>query len=153
MVTFLAGDSEWKLKAMAEVHNLVAIHSAANHNEKADLANQLSSISLEVWENCTPVMDQIIRETLRVAQPHTAMRRNVGPDTYINGTSIPSGAYVVYPFSDVHLNPNVYPDPWRFDPGRPESDLQFGYIGWGGGASQIAIDLVQIIRFETDKVV
>lgn len=80
-----------------------------------------------------PVFDAMIRETLRVAQPHTAMRRNIGPDTYINGARIPSGAYVVYPFSDVHLNSALYPDPWRWDPARSESKLPFSYVGWGGG--------------------
>ncbi|KAH9171337.1 cytochrome P450 [Lactarius sanguifluus] len=68
----------------------------------------------------TPVMDMLIRETLRIAQPHTAMRRNVGPETYIDGKVIPTGTLVVYPFSDVHLNPALYPDPWRFDPTRPQ---------------------------------
>lgn len=57
----------------------------------------------------------------------------MGPDTYVHGVKIPSGAYVVYPFSDVHLDPQLYPDPWRFDPGRPEQKMPFAYVGWGGG--------------------
>lgn len=133
MVTLLAGAPEWKRQALAEIHTMVASHS--NATAKADITDQLSAIPLEAWETCTPVMDQIIRETLRIAQPHTAMRRNVGPETYVNGICIPSGAYVVYPFSDVHLNSQAYPDPWRFDPGRPKSEAQLGYVGWGGGKS------------------
>lgn len=81
-----------------------------------------------------PVFDSIIRETLRLAQPHTAMRRNMGPDTYIGGTTVPTGSYVVYPFSDVHLNSELYPDPWKFDPGRQELKMPFTWIGWGGGS-------------------
>jgi sterol 14-demethylase len=62
------------------------------------------------------------------------MRRNVGPEIYINNKIIPTNAYVVYPFSDVHLNPDLYPDPWKFDPGRKEvTDIPFAYLGWGGG--------------------
>jgi len=61
------------------------------------------------------------------------MRRNLGPEVYINDKLIPTGAYVVYPFSDVHLNPEFYPDPWRFDPSRPQPQTVFGYVGWGGG--------------------
>lgn len=57
-----------------------------------------------------PVVDSVVRETLRVAQPHMAMRRNIGPATYINGKLNPTGTYVVYPFSDVHLNAEIYPD-------------------------------------------
>ena len=80
-------------------------------------------------------MDMLIRETLRIAQPHTAMRRNMGPETYIDGKVIPTGTLVVYPFSNVHLNPSLYPDPWRFDPTRPHHQADFAYLGWGGGTS------------------
>jgi len=80
------------------------------------------------------VLDAIIRETTRIAQPHTAMRRNLGPELYINNKIIPTGAYVIYPFSDIHLDPEVYPDPWKFDPGRKEvTHVPHGYLGWGGG--------------------
>jgi cytochrome P450 len=95
----------------------------------------LSSIPLTAWENETPVMDMLIRETLRIAQPHSAMRRNMGPETYIDGKVIPTGTLVVYPFSNVHLNPTLYPDPWRFDPTRPHHQADFAYLGWGGGTS------------------
>lgn len=66
------------------------------------------------------------------------MRRNMGPDTWVHGCKVPSGAYVVYPFSDVHLDPELYPDPWRFDPGRPEQKVPFAYVGWGGGEFAIS---------------
>jgi cytochrome P450 len=64
------------------------------------------------------------------------MRRNLGPALFFNNKVIPTGSYVVYPFSDVHLDPKIYPDPWRFDPGRKEvNDALFSYVGWGGGKS------------------
>ncbi|KAF7763505.1 hypothetical protein Agabi119p4_8042 [Agaricus bisporus var. burnettii] len=107
------------------------------------ISQTLKCIPLEVWERSTPVLDALIKETLRVAQPHTAMRRNVGPEFYIDGKRIPSGAYVVYPFSDVHLDEDIYEDAWKFDPGRwlngdetetkGEKGVPFGYVGWGGG--------------------
>lgn len=108
-----------------------------------NISQTLKCIPLEVWERSTPVLDALIKETLRVAQPHTAMRRNVGPEFYIDGKRIPSGAYVVYPFSDVHLDEDIYEDAWKFDPGRwlngnetetkGEKGVPFGYVGWGGG--------------------
>jgi cytochrome P450 len=76
----------------------------------------------------------LLRETLRIAQPHVAMRRNVGPEMYIDGKVIPTGTLVVYPFANVHLNPAMYPDPWKFDPTRPLPKGDFPYLGWGGGA-------------------
>ncbi|EKM58052.1 uncharacterized protein PHACADRAFT_90797 [Phanerochaete carnosa HHB-10118-sp] len=133
IVTYLAGLPEWRLRAQDEAHALLAVHATTTATGTQNLAEQLATVPLEAFEQCTPVMDAVIREALRVAQPHTAMRRNVGPETYVAGVRIPSGAYVVYPFSDVHLNPQLYPDPWRFDPGRSKSDAQVDYIGWGGG--------------------
>jgi cytochrome P450 len=131
MLTFLGGHPEWRDKAKVEVEGLLA----SQQNSSSDsLSSQLAAIPLEAWEGDTPVLDSIIRETLRVAQPHTAMRRNLGPEIHIDGKLIPSGAYVIYPFSDVHLNPDIYHDPWKFDPNRiPETKTAYGYVGWGGG--------------------
>lgn len=100
----------------------------------SSLSERLSTIPLEAWENEVPVLDAIIRETTRVAQPHAAMRRNLGPEMYIDNKIIPTDAYVIYPFSDVHLDPDLYPDPWKFDPDRKEvTHAPFAYVGWGGG--------------------
>jgi len=134
MLTFLGGHSEWRDKAKAEVEGLLASQPLSQISTGDSLSSQLAAISLETWEAETPVLDSIIRETLRVAQPHTAMRRNLGPEMHIDGKLIPTGSYVVYPYSDVHLNPDIYPDPWKFDPTRqPETKSAYGYVGWGGG--------------------
>ncbi|KAJ7167321.1 cytochrome P450 [Mycena crocata] len=131
IITFLGGHADWRQKAKTEVEILLATHSDPT---LPSLSSQLAGISLEIWESQTPVLDAIIRETLRVAQPHTAMRRNLGPEMYINDKLIPSGAYVVYPFSDVHLDPEIYPEPWRFDPSRKEvSKVDLAFVGWGVG--------------------
>lgn len=148
-MTFLGGHPEWRAKAVAEIEALLesrsnpmkespttSIYDTPIPSSSSSLASQLSTIPLEVWENETPILDALIRETTRVAQPHTAMRRNLGPELYINNKIIPTGAYVIYPFSDVHLDPELYPDPWKFDPARPEvKDVPFSYVGWGSGKS------------------
>ena len=107
----------------------------------SDLSVALAQIPLDAWEGSTPVLDATIRETTRLAQPHTAMRKNMGPDMHIDGKLVPSGHYVVYPFSDVHLNEELYPDPWKFDPNRPLPDARYSYIGWGGGSAPFAFFL------------
>ncbi|KAI0346145.1 cytochrome P450 [Trametopsis cervina] len=131
MSIFIGGHAKWREESKREVRTLLAEHTSSD--DRAGIAERLATVPLEAWENNTPILDKIIKEVLRIAQPHTAMRRNIGPETYVNGTRIPSGAYVVYPFSDVHLNPELYPDPWAFDPDRPESKKPFTYLGWGGG--------------------
>ncbi|KAF9051577.1 cytochrome P450 [Panaeolus papilionaceus] len=154
LMTFLGGHPEWRAKAAAEIESLIASYSTSaadsptkesllspkfpslveSSTSSQSLASLLSAIPLEAWEGETPVLDALIRETTRVAQPHTAMRRNLGPELYINNKIIPTGAYVIYPFSDVHLDPELYPDPWKFDPGRKEvTHVPFAYVGWGGG--------------------
>ncbi|KAJ4000129.1 cytochrome P450 [Lentinula boryana] len=134
MLTFLGGHSDWREKAKAEVEGLLTSQYLSHNSPNDSLSSQLAAIPLETWETETPVLDSIIRETLRVAQPHTAMRRNLGPEMHIDGKLIPSGSYVVYPFSDVHLNPDIYHDPWKFDPNRqPETKSAYNYVGWGGG--------------------
>ncbi|KAK7470047.1 hypothetical protein VKT23_001484 [Stygiomarasmius scandens] len=130
---FLGTYQDWRQKAKREVEDLLFSYSSSASER---LSSRLSSIPLEAWESSTPVLDAIIRETLRVAEPYSAMRKNLGSDVYIDGKLIPSGAYVVYPFSDVHLNPDLYPDPWKFDPGRNYESAEastYGYVGWGQG--------------------
>lgn len=143
----MGGHPEWRAQAKAEIESLL---DSANAPPTSSLSSRLSTISLETWEGETPVLDAIIRETLRVAQPHTAMRRNLGPEMYIDGKVIPADAYVVYPFSDVHLDPELYPDPWRFDPGRPavsDAKSSFSYVGWGGGE---AFFMSYFVKFQPD---
>lgn len=138
LITYLGCHPKWRNAARAEVSALISSHAletiSASNDGACSSATALSSVPLFAWESETPVMDMLIRETLRIAQPHTAMRRNIGPETYIDGKVIPTGTLVVYPFSDVHLNPALYPDPWRFDPARPPHlAADYAYVGWGGG--------------------
>ncbi|KAH8978743.1 cytochrome P450 [Lactarius hatsudake] len=135
LITYLGCHPRWRDEARAEVEGLISSHALETISacdSPLPSSTALSSIPLTAWENETPVMDMLIRETLRIAQPHTAARRNVGPEMYIDGRVIPTGTLVVYPFSDVHLNPALYPDPWRFDPARPQLQAD-SYVGWGGG--------------------
>jgi len=94
----------------------------------------LSSIPFSAWENEAPVLDMLIRESVRLSQGFVSFRRNVGPDMYIDGKVIPTGALVAYPSADVHLDPDLYPDPWKFDPARPPPKANLAYLGWGVGA-------------------
>ncbi|KAF8992218.1 cytochrome P450 [Cyathus striatus] len=134
LITFLAGHPEWYLKVAQEAESLLA--SNRLYKSGSSLLSQHASIPLEVWEQNMPVLEAIIQETTHVAQPHTAMRRNLGPEFFINDKIIPTGAYVIYPFSDIHLDPEVYPDSWKFDLGRKESiDTLFRYVCWGRGST------------------
>jgi cytochrome P450 len=138
MLTYLGCHPKWRNEARVEVRKLIASHFPESISEcntpPHSTATTLSSIPLSAWENETPILDMLIHETLRIAQPHVAMRRNIGPEMYIDGKVIPTGTLVVYPFANDHLNPALYPDPWNFDPSRPQPADNLAYLGWGGGA-------------------
>ncbi|KAI0252466.1 cytochrome P450 [Lactifluus subvellereus] len=137
LLLFLGCHPKWRNEARAEVKNLIMSHTLetiSDFNSPRDsTSTALSSIPLCAWERETPVLDMLIHETLRIAQPHIAMRRNVGPETHIDGKAIPTGTLVLYPFASVHLNPAMYPDPWKFDPARSQPKADLAYLGWGGG--------------------
>jgi len=95
----------------------------------------------------------LIREAIRLSQAYVAFRRNVGPAMYIDGKVIPTGALVAYPAANVHLDPALYPDPWKFDPTRPQPKGSLTYLGWGGGVySRLRLLPKGIIRADVDDV-
>lgn len=135
LLAFLGSHSLWRGRVAAELAQLLASHATLPPSEAA-LSSRVSSVPLAAWERETPVLDAVLAETLRLAQPHVAMRRNLGPDVQVGEHRIPFGAYVVYPFADVHLDPHLYPDPWKFDPSRkPAQKQDLPYVGWGAGTS------------------
>ncbi|KAI0716488.1 cytochrome P450 [Earliella scabrosa] len=161
LITFLSGHPEWKEKAAEEVRRLADSHeeqrptsgsaqpSPHSPPPLSALTATLASIPLDKWETATPTLDALIRETLRVAEPHVAMRQYVPPTPpphadaekagalYLGGKAVPPGAFVMYPFSDVHLSSEIYREPWRWDPGRTEMNLKapYAYVGMGAGTT------------------
>jgi cytochrome P450 len=91
----------------------------------------------------------LVREAIRLSQAFVSFRLNVGPEMYIDGKVIPRGALVAYPGADVHLDPALYPDPWKFDPARPQPKGNLTYLGWGGGAC-LRLDLLPEGIISTD---
>ena len=48
------------------------------------------------------------------------------------------GDFLVYSLGSVHLNPEYYPEPEKYDPGRwlrpdPPPDAVYTFLGWGAG--------------------
>ena len=84
-------------------------------------------------------MDLIIRETIRLTQNSTFLRRNVGKDMEMQGVAIQKGDFLAYAVSEVHMNEDIYAEPEKFDPARFEvgreedRKVDFGYLGWGVG--------------------
>lgn len=92
-----------------------------------------------------PTTELVLRETVRLASNVPLFRRNpLGSNSWTlpGGIgAVPSGSYIAYSASDVHMNPNVFTDPETFDPQRfsPERGEDkrepYSFIGWGAGES------------------
>ncbi|CAA7049544.1 unnamed protein product [Microthlaspi erraticum] len=66
-------------------------------------------------------LSQVIDETLRVITFSFTAFRETKCDVQMNGYIIPKGWKVLTWFRDVHLDPETYPDPKKFDPSRWEN--------------------------------
>ena len=137
-LVYLSFNDEWKAKAKAEVDALVNKHTTNSSNEP--LHQRLASIHISAWEDEMPVLDLIIRETVRIILNGLSLRRNLLEDLTFSGGLVKPGDFVAYSLADVHLNPEIYSrpnefDPARFTPGREEDKKgTFSYLGWGAGA-------------------
>ncbi|KAJ5656997.1 cytochrome P450, partial [Penicillium longicatenatum] len=134
LIMFLSSDPTWALAVHQEVKGLLSTYNISlPHNPShKDFTNALSQIPLTAWETKMPSLDLCIRETMRIAQPHTALRKNIGPDLIAGEYTIPSGAFVAYSFLDTTMNPSHYADPTRWDPSRLlHNDVPS--IEWGMG--------------------
>lgn len=140
IVVELAQDAEWLDRVKREVDHVVARHGADDGGQSA--ADVLDTLDIEAWETEFPIIDLCLRETIRLQLTGAAFRKNTsGANVPIGdrGEVIPPGAYAVYSIDDVHMNPDVYADPGRWDPGRylPEraedKKTPVAYLGWGYG--------------------
>jgi len=134
---FLAYNKEWKTRVSNEVNSLITKHTDTTSSDP--LHKRLAAIPIDAWEDEMPILDSVIRETLRLVMNGTALRRNILEDLPVAGKTIPIGNFMAYSLHDVHMNPDIYPNPSKFDPerygpGREEDKkVTFGYLGWGAG--------------------
>lgn len=63
-------------------------------------------------------LDIVIKEVLRIYSSVPIIGRELLENVEINGCKVPRGTAVVVILYNVHRNPEVYPDPERFDPER-----------------------------------
>lgn len=136
VMCYLATNPEWLNKAREEVGTTAAKYAT---NPNAPLRHQLDDVPLEAWESEFPIVDMCLRDSIRLNLLGTAFRKNIsGREIPIgNGEVIPPNAFVTYATGDVHLNPDIYPEPEKWDPSRylPEKaedkKVVHGFVGWG----------------------
>jgi cytochrome P450 len=72
-----------------------------------------------------------VEEIVRWATPVIHFRRTATEDTELSGQPIAAGEKVVLWYASANRDERVYPDPYRFDVGRPVHPAQVGF-GAGG---------------------
>lgn len=145
LLVFLAHSPEWQARCRAEVDGVISQNRRDPSQSKYDV---LEALGLPEWEAGFPVILAAFRETVRLAMPGAMFRKNIsGGPVVIGGTGevIPDGSYASFLMDNVHMDPDLYPDPFQFDPGRHLSHDDGGsgekqeerephtYIGWGTG--------------------
>jgi hypothetical protein len=104
----------------------------------ATLSKKLVAIPLSAWEDELPALDACTRESQRIALAGVVLRRNLREEIKINEQVVKRGDFLVYLAAEVHLNPEYYPEPYKYDPGRwlrpdPAPDAAYPFLGWGAG--------------------
>jgi sterol 14-demethylase len=112
----------WLARARAEVDGLFAGDAAVTFQSLREV----------------PVLESVIKETLRLHPPLVILMRGVLQDFHVAGRTVPAGKLVAISPAVSHQIPELFADPERFDPeryapGREEDADPFGWIPFGGG--------------------
>ncbi|AHC73881.1 ptzM [Candidatus Endolissoclinum faulkneri L5] len=102
------------------------------------LMSELADVDLEVNPNAVhnlPYMNAVIKEVLRFWTPVPDVLRLVAKPVELMGYSIPEGTQVCACVWLTHFDPNIYENPWDFNPGRflDRRYTAFEYYPFGGG--------------------
>lgn len=77
-------------------------------------------------------LENVIQESLRIYPPAVAINRLCNSDCIVGGYHFQAGTSVLVPIQELHMDPEVWPDPEKFDPDRflPEVKAQRSQFSW-----------------------
>jgi cytochrome P450 len=138
LTIFLAGH-ETTANALSWIWYLLARHPQAEARLHEELDRVLSG-RVPTYADLAELKwtRMVIEEALRLYPPaHTIARTALGEDR-IGGVRVPAGAFISISIYVTHRNPNLWPQPERFDPERfaPAEVARrhrFAYLPFGGG--------------------
>ena len=133
----LAIRPEWREKCKKEIRDLLSRYLDSSLSS-APLHEKLAAIPVSAWEDELPILEACIRESHRIVLTGVALRRNVREEIKIGEQVVRRGDFLAYSVTDVHLNPEYYPEPYKYDPGRwlrpdPIPNTIYPFLGWGAG--------------------
>jgi len=137
MLIDLAIHPEWREKCKEEIRDLFFRH-LGDTLSSAPLSEKLRAIPISAWEDELPVLEACTRESQRITINGAAIRRNLWGEIKIGKQVVKRGDFLTYSLGDVHLDPECYPEPYKYDPGRwlrpdPVPNVPYPFLGWGVG--------------------
>lgn len=101
----------------------------------------LRKMSIDDWEHDFPLINLCLHESIRIVTVGVGFRKISSKNVTIGGTGevIPKGAFAAFHIDQIHMNPDIYTNPGKFDlgrflPGREEDKrTPLPYAGWGLG--------------------
>lgn len=130
MLTMLIAGHDTSTALLAWVFALLARHPET----EAELRRQLAETPPE---KTPPLLDQVIKETLRLYPPIHIGNRIVAEDvSFGEGQTIPAGARMFYSIYLTHRDPRIWEQPDTFAPERFAHGRQtppMAYVPFGGG--------------------
>ncbi|MET7764657.1 cytochrome P450 [Streptomyces sp. NPDC005393] len=119
VVTFLVAGSETTASTLAFVFHLLGTHPEAETRVHAEIDEALGDRS-PTFEDL-PKLEYtrgVISESLRLYPPSWMSMRVTAAETELGGRTLPAGTMILYSAQALHHNPELFPDPERFDPER-----------------------------------
>ncbi|KAG8716756.1 hypothetical protein FRC08_008846, partial [Ceratobasidium sp. 394] len=133
---FLNQEPEWKAKVIDEIRALLEKYAPVSRGY-ASAAERFSDIPPEAWEGEMPVLEDCLRETIRLVGSGALLRRVIRGDVDLAGKTIPNGSFLVYLAGETHNNAEIYPEPAKYNPGRfaegQDKSQYHAFLGWGVG--------------------
>ncbi len=118
ILLLLFAGHETLTSAIASFCQQVALHPEVRSQLQAEQAQFLHQpLTLDTLKQMTD-LEQVLQEVLRLVPPVGAGFRRVIQDCEWAGYHLPTGWQILYQIGATHHNPNAYPNPNSFDPGR-----------------------------------
>lgn len=68
--------------------------------------------------NEMPLLDAVVKETLRLYPPIVILERTAKEDIFVGEFPVKKGTVITVPIYSLHRDPSLFPDPEKFDPSR-----------------------------------
>ena len=140
VVSLFVGGSDTTAITLSWALHLLARHPDTERQLHAEIDAVLSGRPATFNDiEHLPFTSNVITETLRLYPPLAMVTRAVTADTELGGYPMAAGSTIVFSPMTVHHRPDLFADPWRFNPER-WADLHVSppqrgtFAPFGGGA-------------------